>query len=231
MDNQSAPLTRAQIAEFMPTARGVRSYEGIQGDLANVFDALSNAQFLVIGTQQPNLGAERIFAPQTGELTGTDGGANGTYTLGLADSGVTAGIYGSASNLIGLTVDAKGRATGVTVYPLNSDNVTEGTTNLFFTQARARASLSAGAGIAYNSTTGAIAAQSAGTYGAPSGTLSRTTFASYTAGATLTYSAAYTQSELTATGTRIAAIEAALQAVSRTLAALVTDMRANGNLS
>ena len=40
----------------------------------------------------------------------------------------------------------------------NTDEITEGTTNLYFTTARARGSLSAGSGISYNSTTGAISA-------------------------------------------------------------------------
>ena len=38
----------------------------------------------------------------------------------------------------------------------NTDEITEGTTNLYFTNARARSALSAGTGISYNSTTGAI---------------------------------------------------------------------------
>lgn len=38
----------------------------------------------------------------------------------------------------------------------NSDQVPEGTSNLYFTQARARAALSAGTGISYNATSGAI---------------------------------------------------------------------------
>jgi len=44
----------------------------------------------------------------------------------------------------------------------NTDLVTEGTTNLYFTTARARASISAGSGIAYNSTTGVISSTSGG---------------------------------------------------------------------
>lgn len=38
----------------------------------------------------------------------------------------------------------------------NTDEITEGSTNLYFTNARARSALSAGTGISYNSTTGAI---------------------------------------------------------------------------
>ena len=51
-----------------------------------------------------SLTADRVLTPATGELTGTDGGANGAYTLGLVDVG-TAGEYPV------VTTDAKGRVT------------------------------------------------------------------------------------------------------------------------
>lgn len=57
--------------------------------------------------------------------------------IDLATSGVTAGTYGR------VTVDAYGRVTSGTAE--NSDNVTEGTTNLFFTNARAQAAITGGA--------------------------------------------------------------------------------------
>lgn len=52
-------------------------------------------------------------------------------------------------------------------------------------------------------------------WAADTGTAEKTAHATYTAGATLTFSASYTQSELTAMATRMAAVEAALQGVSR----------------
>ena len=57
-------------------------------------------------------------------------------------------------------------------------------------------------------------------WAADTGTAKKTTQATYAAGAGLTYSAAYVQAELTATGTRIAAMEAALQNASQTIKAL-----------
>jgi hypothetical protein len=50
---------------------------------------------------------------------------------------------------------------------------------------------------------------------ADTGTAETTAHATYTAGTTLTFSATYTQSELNALATRLAAVEAALQGVTR----------------
>ena len=58
------------------------------------------------------------------------------------------------------------------------------------------------------------------------GVANRGSLATYTAGTGLTYSATYTQSEQTATGTRIAAIETALQNLSQAMKALKDDLHA-----
>lgn len=50
---------------------------------------------------------------------------------------------------------------------ISTDDISEGTTNLYFTDARARAAISAGTGISYNSTTGEISATGGG--GTPGG--------------------------------------------------------------
>ena len=225
---KTRPLTRQQIGEFIGSPRGVRAFEDTQNDITSQYEALTGASFITLA-QEPSLGSERVLTLASGDLVGVDGGANTTYTLGLAASGVTANTYGGADKALSLTIDSKGRITSAASYALNTDNVTEGG-NLYFTNARARAALSASSGITYNSATGAFVATSAGTYGAPTGTISRTSLASYVAGTTLTFSATYVQAELTTLASRLASIEAALQATSQTLAALVTDMRANGNL-
>lgn len=155
-DMKTAPLPRDVIGEFIKTPRGVRSYESLQGDTVEIYEVLNGSSFLVL-EEQPNIGNERVLKVEAGELTGTDGGPNGNYTLGLADTAVTAGAYGDASNLVRITFDAKGRATAAEEFELNSDNVTEGSTNLFFTDARARNALSGGTGIDYDASTGSIA--------------------------------------------------------------------------
>jgi len=113
-----------------------------------------NAAFLV-ASASADLSADRVLAVESGQLTAIDGGANSSLTLGLADAG-SPGTYGSASQVIAVTIDAKGRVTGVNEFALDSDNVAEGLANLFFTDARARAVISGGAGLIYNSGTGVM---------------------------------------------------------------------------
>jgi hypothetical protein len=93
----------------------------------------------------------------TGDGTGTasfDGSANAAIALTLANSGATAGTYGSATQVGQVTVDAKGRVTAASnvaiTFPvtsvagrtgaitLSTSDVAEGT-NLYFTDARVRA--------------------------------------------------------------------------------------------
>lgn len=197
MDQRSAPLTRGQIAEFVGSERGVRTFEAMQVDTGALFEVLTNTQFLVLASD-PTLGAERVLTPAAGELVGTDGGANGAYTLGLADTAVVPGTYGNPAGFVTITVDRKGRATGVTTF-----------------------AVTASSGVAYNNITGVFSAVPAGAYGLPTGTLTRTTFA---AGISTGASAGYVQAEANAALARIAGLE-------ERLAALITDMKANGNLT
>lgn len=93
----------------------------------------------------------------TGDAAGSasfDGSANAAIALTLANSGVTAGSYGSATSHPVITVDAKGRVTAVTdtaiTFPVTSvagrtgaitlttTDVSEGT-NLYYTDTRVRA--------------------------------------------------------------------------------------------
>jgi len=110
MKLNGSTLPRAELAQFLPTPRAVATFDDIQTDVADMGDGVTNASFLVVGPE-PSLGAERVLAPAVGDLSGIDGGANGFYTLGLANTAVAAGNYGDATHVAALTVDAKGRLT------------------------------------------------------------------------------------------------------------------------
>lgn len=97
-----------------------------------------------------------VFIPSSSiSVTGGDLTLSGTTgaditNATLAASGVTAGTYTK------ITVDAKGRATVGAM--ASTDDITEGTSNIYFTNTRARNAVSGGNGISYNSTTGSIVA-------------------------------------------------------------------------
>lgn len=148
-------LPRVDIADFIKSDRGVRSYEDLQGDTVNVYEAINTGSFLTI-TGSPSLGSERTLT-LTADLTAVDGGPNALYTLGLSNTTVVPGTYGGVPKLLTITVDAKGRLTSAAETVFNTDDVPEGAVHLYYTNARARAALSGGVGISYDSVTGAIA--------------------------------------------------------------------------
>jgi len=107
-----------------------------------------------------NTGSDSFSTGKTLTFTGTSGdivtseassSGNSTVTFSLATTGVTA--VGTAK-IQKITVDTKGRI--LTSADVSTTDLTEGS-NLYFTDARARAALSVtGTGLAYNSTTGVI---------------------------------------------------------------------------
>jgi len=102
-----------------------------------------------------------------GDLSGNvsiRGDADVTLTATIAANSVALGTDTTGNYMVnvsagtGISVShTQGEGSTATV-SLNAttDNVSEGATNLYFTNARARAALSASTGISYNSTTGAI---------------------------------------------------------------------------
>lgn len=117
---------------------------------------------IISGSVDGNAGtATKLATARTlglsGDLTGSvtfDGSANATIAATLANSGVTAGTYGSATQVGQVTVDAKGRVTAASnvaitfpvtsvagrtgVITLTTTDVSEGT-NLYYTDVRVRA--------------------------------------------------------------------------------------------
>lgn len=76
-----------------------------------------SAQYIVLAAD-PILPDERVLTGTPGQVTITDGGAGGPVTLALADTAVSPGTYGDGTNIPQVTVDAKGRVTGVVSVPI-----------------------------------------------------------------------------------------------------------------
>lgn len=208
------PLPRSDISEFISSPRGVRAFENAQADIVQIDGNQTEAAFLTL-TSEPSLGNERTFTPDTGSFTVTDAGANSTYSITLKTLSVTPGTYGTSSKVAQVTIDAKGRVTTAAEVTITPAAIGAVPTTRAIT---AGTGLTGGGDLSANRS---LAVASAGTYGLPTGTLARAIFATYTAP---TISASPTQAE-------VQAVADALQVVSRTLAALITDMKANGNLS
>lgn len=159
VDTLPAQLNRKLLGEFLKNPETIKAFENLSinsADLAEVISGIQSAAVLVLSLSDL-FENERVIATD-GEVQLTDGGPGGNLTFGLSDTGVTAATYGSASQTVQFAVNAKGRITLAQSHALASDNVTEGVTNLYFTNTRARSALSGGAGISYNSATGVIAA-------------------------------------------------------------------------
>lgn len=92
----------------------------------------------------------------------TEGTTNLYFTTARARGSLSAGSgvsYNSTTGVISAdtsTMATKSYVDTAVAGKDNTDEITEGSTNLYFTNARARSALSAGTGISYNSTTGAI---------------------------------------------------------------------------
>jgi len=133
-------------------------------------DNITDSDVLTLGPAQDIYPNSRELAVTANQLTRTL--TDEAVTLGLADTTVVATSYGSESKTVSFTVDAKGRLTDAEEFDLNTDNVTEGSTNFFFTDTRARLAISGTVGnIAYDNTTGVIDLEEvpgvAGTYASP----------------------------------------------------------------
>ena len=158
VDTRPATLNRKLLGEFLKSPETIMAFENLSlnsEDLADIVTAIQNVSVLTVGLSD-TFENERVVASD-GEVQLTDGGPGGNLTFGLADTGVTAGSYGDASHTVQIAINAKGRVTLAQAHPLNTDNVAEGSTNLYFTNARARNALSGGTGISYSSVTGQIA--------------------------------------------------------------------------
>lgn len=78
------------------------------------------------------------------------------FSKTLQISSNLSGSYGGNNKTVSITLSKVGSISAVTEHTLNTDNITEGSTNLFHTAARARTAISGTGTITYNSVTGQI---------------------------------------------------------------------------
>ncbi len=123
-------------------------------------------------------------ATHSGLSVSYDDAAN-KVALSLTNTGVSAGSYGNTTNVATVTVDAQGRVTSAgtaaIAFPvtsvagktgavtLSTADVSEDTTRKYYTDARARAAISASGSIAYDSLTGVISYTTPSTSGITEG--------------------------------------------------------------
>ena len=105
------PNSQLVTSDGRATAEFYRFLAQLQRGVGSDASPFQSAAFLTLSGND-NLPSQRVLTPKSGELTGADGGAGSSYTIGLADTAVTPGTYGAASKVPVITFDQKGRATG-----------------------------------------------------------------------------------------------------------------------
>jgi len=119
-------------------------------------------------------------------LSVTDAGGDGSLAYNSSTGVFTytgpsaAEVRAHLSAGTGINYDSSTGVISTSIGAFNTDNIAEGSTNLYFTNARARAAISAGLGVSYNSSTGVIS------IGQAVGTSDNVTFAALTVSGNLT---------------------------------------------
>lgn len=157
VQTRTVNLNRRLLGEFLKNPQTIKAFEDLSlnaDDVSGVLTSIQSADIITLSLSDA-FENQRVLSSD-GEVQLTDGGPGGALTVGLSDTGVNTNTYGDASHLVQIAVNAKGRITLAQVHTLDSDNVTEGVANLFFTEARVRGALSGGDGIDYDAITGEI---------------------------------------------------------------------------
>ncbi|GEP04032.1 beta strand repeat-containing protein [Methylobacterium oxalidis] len=113
--------------------------------------ATSNTFLTAIGTDGTPTAAQPSFTNISGTVAATQLPNPTASTKG----GVQSGTAGAGQFVTGIST-AGALTYGTPAIPSSTNALSEGASNLYFTQARARASISASGSLSYNSTTGAI---------------------------------------------------------------------------
>jgi len=116
----------------------------VDGLLSSVITVTDGSNSTALGD-----GGTLTFSGTTNEVTVLE--SSGTITIGLPDS-ITANVTGDVTG--DLTGDVTGTVSSLSNH--DTDDLSEGSTNQYFTTARARSSISATGSVGYNSTTGVI---------------------------------------------------------------------------
>lgn len=136
-----------------------RYWDQISTKIENLTNSTSS--FITVNPDS-TLSNSRYVTVDSGDFTLTDNGPQQSLNFALSPSGVVAGSYGNPSVTLSFTVDGRGRVSSVTSNALNTSNILEGA-NLYYTDARARTSLSGSTGIAYTAGSGVISLDLAST--------------------------------------------------------------------
>ena len=158
---------RARSALSVTSNTGI-SYNSTTGvfNLASIPNSsLSNSSITINGTAVSLGGTRTLDTDSVSE--GTNKYFSNTLARGAISFTAGSGAYNSTTGVVTIPTNTNqltngaGFATESFVTSAvagkdNTDEITEGSTNLFFTNARARGAVSAGTGISYNSTTGVI---------------------------------------------------------------------------
>lgn len=151
------------VGQTTTTENGIYTSQP-NGTIARAFDADSTAEFssgmTVYVEQGTSNGKSTWLLTTTGEIVLGTTSLQFQKQSQIYDS--LEGTYGGTSKSLTLAIQKNGIITTVTENTLDSDNVTEGSSNLYHTTARARASISAsGSNLSYNSSTGSMSFTSA----------------------------------------------------------------------
>lgn len=114
------PAVALDGTEYVPIAKNTGfGYETEKTTIGAIFNGGVAAPYVLVNDSFV-LPEARVLAAESGQTTITDNGAGSTLVVGLADTTVTAGVYGDSTHLVQITVDATGRLTGVSTFDLTA---------------------------------------------------------------------------------------------------------------